>query len=264
MIGLSALLADAASNFRAIVSSPLLWAVICGVFGLWLLLPPSGQRRRALGTMLAAVALGLLTFLLPPVGDWVQRIVFWLLAATTIIAAVATISAHSPVYSAVWFALSLLTTAGLFLTQGAQFLGAATVVVYAGAILVTFLFVLMLAQPEGHTYYDRMSWSRCAPLFAAVCGVLIVAGVTYVLTHEPEPLVRQVDAESANEVQHERHMAKLGGELFSRHLVSVEVAGTLLLVALVGAIAIAMQSKSSTASAHSAAQTAATEGGGDE
>ena len=55
-------------------------------------------------------------------------------------------------------ALSLLGTAGLFLFQGAQFLAVATIVVYAGAILVTFLFVLMLAQPEGQASYDRVSW----------------------------------------------------------------------------------------------------------
>ena len=54
--------------------------------------------------------------------------------------------------------MSLLGTAALFLLQGAQFLGIATVAVYAGAIVVTFLFVLMLAQPEGHAFYDRISW----------------------------------------------------------------------------------------------------------
>ena len=58
--------------------------------------------------------------------------------------------------------MSLLGTAGLFLFQGAQFLGVATIVVYAGAILVTFLFVLMLAQPEGHAFYDRVSWEAPA------------------------------------------------------------------------------------------------------
>ena len=61
----------------------------------------------------------------------------------------ATVTFRNPVYCAIWFGLSLLGTAGLFLFHGAQFLAVATVVVYAGAILVTFLFVLMLAQPEG-------------------------------------------------------------------------------------------------------------------
>ena len=65
-------------------------------------------------------------------------------------------------YCAIWFALTLVGTAGIFMLQGAQFLGVATIVVYAGAILVTFLFVLMLAQPGGDAFYDRVSWEAIA------------------------------------------------------------------------------------------------------
>ena len=75
--------------------------------------------------------------------------VFLILAAVTVISAVGAITFRNPVYCAIWFGLSLLGVAGLFFFAGAQFLAVATVVVYAGAILVTFLFVLMLAQPEG-------------------------------------------------------------------------------------------------------------------
>ena len=88
----------------------------------------------------------------------------------TIVAAVATISCRSPVYCAIWFGMTLAGTAGLFLLAGAEFLAVATIVVYAGAILVTFLFVLMLSQPEGHTTYDRRSWE--APLLSARLGVI--------------------------------------------------------------------------------------------
>src|SRR5690606_16847899 len=75
------------------------------------------------------------------------------------------------VYCAIWFALTLLGTAGLFFFQGAQFLGVATVVVYAGAILVTMLFVLMLCNPEGHSTYDRLSWEAG---ISALTGALMV------------------------------------------------------------------------------------------
>ncbi len=67
--------------------------------------------------------------------------------------------------------MTLVGTAGLFLLAGAEFLAVATIVVYAGAILVTFLFVLMLAQPEGHTTYDRRSWE--APISAFIGAVLV-------------------------------------------------------------------------------------------
>ena len=64
-------------------------------------------------------------------------------------------TSRNPIYSALWFASVVLSTAGLFLLAGAQFLAAGTVIVYAGAIIVTFLFVIMLAQMEGKALYDR-------------------------------------------------------------------------------------------------------------
>ena len=230
---------------------PLLCSMVFGVSGIWLMLPPSGPRRRRMGALLAAVALGLLGYLLPSLGNMVQQTIFWVLAGLTSVGALATISSRNPVYCAIWFALTLLTTAGLFLLQGAQFLAVATVVVYAGAILVTFLFVLMLAQPAGHDFYDRISWGPAATLFASIAGVLIVGGLTYILTNdvsttEKTPVVAQEEAAKdltavSVRQQNEHHMASIGGELFTKHLVGVEVAGTLLLVALVGAIAIVIQ-----------------------
>lgn len=221
--------------------------MVFGIAGVWFMLPPSGRRRRRAGAVLAAAALGFLGFLLPPLGDIVHQVIFWILAGVTAAGALATISSRNPVYCAIWFALTLLTTAGLFLLQGAQFLGVATIVVYAGAILVTFLFVLMLAQPAGHDFYDRISWGSSVTWFASIAGVLIVGGLTYVLTHDNQSEQSAVTTyvTSAAEVrrQNEHHMASIGGDLFTRHLVSVEVAGTLLLVALVGAVAIVIQGK---------------------
>ena len=133
-------------------------ATVLGALGLWLMLPRGGSPGRMLGVVLGMAALGLFASQIPWVGDWASGSVFYILAAVTVIAAVATVTLRNPVYCAIWFALSLLGTAGLFLFQGAQFLGVATIVVYAGAILVTFLFVLMLAQPQGQAFYDRISW----------------------------------------------------------------------------------------------------------
>ncbi len=171
--------------------------------------------------------------------------VFYLLAAITVLAAVATVTFRNPVYSAIWFGLSLLGTAGLFLFQGAQFLGVATVVVYAGAILVTFLFVLMLAQPEGHSFYDRISWGgKLSALTGAVMVGLLTLSVTSVFQHNPTsaPTASRIaPAELSQEILADQHMAHLGAQLFSTQLVAVEVAGTLLLVALVGTVAIVAQ-----------------------
>ena len=195
--------------------------------------------------MLVAVGLGLFASQTPSLGTWIRDGVFYILAGITVGAAVATVTFRNPVYSAIWFALSLLGTAGLFLFDGAQFLGVATIVVYAGAILVTFLFVLMLAQPEGQAPYDRVSW---APLLSAASGALVVGLLTLVIagvfqnpTVEDRPHTLATRAELDGEVLADQHMAHLGAQLFSRYLLAVEVAGTLLLVALVGTVAVAAQ-----------------------
>ena len=132
--------------------------------------------------------------------------------------------------------------------QGAQFLGGATIVVYAGAIVVTFLFVIMLAQPEGHAVYDRISWGwfprPAAILAAAVFLGLLAAGMSSMKEQGATADVLQT-TELARDggVLHPQHMANLGRRLFSQQLVAVEVAGTLLMAALVGAIAIAIHGK---------------------
>jgi NADH-quinone oxidoreductase subunit J len=218
--------------------------------GLWLMLPRGAASGRATGSVLTAIGVGLLASQAPRLGSagegpvlLMEDTVFFILAAVTVLAAVATVTFRNPVYSAIWFGLSLLGTAGLFLFEGAQFLGVATVVVYAGAILVTFLFVLMLAQPEGHAFYDRLSWA--APL-SAISGALVVGILTVTLVnvfHNPALADRPGIEVSAleNEILAPQHMAHLGAWLFSKQLVAIEVAGTLLLVALVGAVAIVAQ-----------------------
>lgn len=156
-----------------------LWgAVVCLALGLALLAPRTGRRRRAAGAVLAAVGAGLLFSFLIPLTSLATAVMFWLLAAITLLAALGTISMTSPVYSAIWFAVSLLGVAGLMMVQGAQFLGVATVAVYAGAIVVTFLFVIMLAQPAGQATYDCLSWGRFAGWSAAGAGALLVGILT--------------------------------------------------------------------------------------
>ena len=223
--------------------------------GVWLMLPRGHERGRGLGMLLVIGGLGILGAQLPAVGGWLENGVFRALAAVTVISAVGTITFRNPVYCAISFGLTLLATAGLFLFQGAQFLGLATVVVYVGAILVTFLFVLMLANPKGQDIYDRLSWE---PWMAALGFFFVVAMLTYTLNDvlNPAPDTASVAAKTADEtlrpavpqgasaeelgeeVLAEEHVAHLGAQLYGPHLIAVEVAGVLLLVALIGAAAI--------------------------
>ncbi|MFV1964135.1 MAG: NADH-quinone oxidoreductase subunit J [Pirellulaceae bacterium] len=224
------------------VASPLLWALLLGAAALWLRLSPTPRPVRFAAGLLGLLAVPLLFVALPRLGAPMEQAVFWFLAGVTLISAGIAVSSRSPMYMAVWFALSLLGTAGLFLFQGAQFLGVATIVVYAGAIVVIFLFVLMLAQPQGLTAYDRASWAWfAAPL--AVIGGAVWVGLLSLSTSDVTWAANLEAGDVPSVAADQDHMARFGAELFARHLVSVEIAGTLLLAALVGAIAIVIHGR---------------------
>lgn len=240
----------------------LLAACVCFALGLALLLPRGRTATKAFGLICTTASLGLFASRLHLLDNWVSDAVFYVMAAVTLVSAVGAVTMRSPVYCAIWFALTLLGTAGLFFFQGAQFLGVATVVVYAGAILVTMLFVLMLCNPEGHSLYDRLSWEAgiSAATGALMVGLLswTTASTLFLDGTQPGNVAQTTDgaapitltvtpeAQAAN-ILSPNHVEKLGAELFSKHLIAVETAGTLLLVALVGAIAIVAHGRSADA-----------------
>ncbi|MGA2258180.1 MAG: NADH-quinone oxidoreductase subunit J [Thermoguttaceae bacterium] len=221
--------------------------------GIWWLLPGSSTQRRTLGGVLAVVGFGFLGSQVPAVGDWFTKGMFHAIAAGTIVAAVATISFRNPVYCAIWFGMTLTGTAGLFLLAGAEFLAVATLVVYAGAILVTFLFVLMLAAPEGDSSYDRHSWEAMISAFtgAVFVGILtmtIGSAITKVEATRVSAAGAAVTPAADGSEPATAHPApyaisRLGAELFTRYLVAVEAAGALLFAALVGAAVIVTQGR---------------------
>ena len=222
-------------------------ATLLTAVGLWLLLPRGWAGGRAAGAVLTAVALGMWAAHWPPLGNWMAAGEFDLLALVTLVAAVGTVTSRSPVYCALWFGLALVGTAGLLLVIGAEFLAVATLIVYAGAILVTFLFLLMMARPARKTLYDHRSWEALmsAATSAVIAGLLSMAISSAVLPPKdrPRPISPPTAAALAEGVLAPDQVAQLGSLLFSRHLIAVEVAGTVLLAAMVGAAMIANHTK---------------------
>jgi NADH-quinone oxidoreductase subunit J len=180
---------------------------------------------------------------------------FFLFAGISLVSAVMMISSRNPVYSALWFALVLLANSGLYFLQGAEFLAASTIIIYAGAIIVTFLFVVMLAQPRGTAAYDRRSRE---PLFTCVAGLLISAaivgtlhyaaraeglpqGPTFLPGYQQSQQYAQFGWTSRqwNMNPGVKHVKALGLTLYTDHVVAVEAIGLLLLAAVVGAMLIA-------------------------
>ena len=109
-----------------------------------------GRRRRfrvtevriSAGAITSAEPVAALLFVIfwSPPGPFLATIFFYVFSLAAVVGGLLTVTSRNPIYSALWFASVVLSTAGLFLLAGAPFLAAGTVIVYAGAIVVTFLF----------------------------------------------------------------------------------------------------------------------------
>jgi NADH:ubiquinone oxidoreductase subunit 6 (subunit J) len=159
-------------------------AVTSAAASLWLLLPRGSENTAArwLGMLLGAAALAGFIATGRRLGSLGEDAVFLTVSLVAVISGAATIVTRSPVYAAIWFAMALTGVAGVLLVLGAQFLGVATIVVYAGAILVMFLFVLMLLnvrpEEEGEPTSARLKafgFTMVILLVAQVGGVIVDA-----------------------------------------------------------------------------------------
>jgi NADH-quinone oxidoreductase subunit J len=176
-------------------------------------------------------------------GNVIEDVLFTSFAGLMVMAGCGMQVETRPVYAALWFALVILATCGLFLMQGAAFISAATIIVYAGAIIVTFLFVIMLARQGGKAVYDT---HLMQPMLAMVCGGVLLAAMVYAIDQKPPtkvdvaPPAQNLSAPMEGDLS---TVAALGRSLFVDHLFSVELASILLLVAIFGTLVIAMQSR---------------------
>ena len=165
-------------------------AIVLGAIGTFLLLPHNHGRLKParvhlIGGILTAIGVAFLVSCYRVVPQpIIDRAFFYAFAIAAIAGGILMITSQNPVYSALWFAAVVLATCGLFLLSGAQFLAAGTIIVYAGAIIVTFLFVIMLAQATGQASYDRASKS---PAFATLTSFLLLWSLLYGLLAARDP-----------------------------------------------------------------------------
>ena len=152
---------------------------VLGFAAIYLLLPKARRSKPIWGGALAALALVFgAGFLIRTDTFAIESLLFFAFAGIAIAAGVLMIAQSNPVHAALSFALVVLSTCGLFLLMAAPFLMAATIIVYAGAIVVTFLFVIMLAQQEGASNADQRSRE---PFLASLAGGVLLASLLCVL-----------------------------------------------------------------------------------
>jgi NADH-quinone oxidoreductase subunit J len=158
---------------------PVLLPPVLGFAAIYLLLPRARRLKPLWGGVLAALALvvGAAVLIRADYFD-VESLLFYAFAGIAIGGGVMMITQSNPVHAALSFALVVLSTCGLFLLQAAPFLMAATIIIYAGAIVVTFLFVIMLAQQEGVSNADQRSRE---PFLACLAGCVLLASLLCVL-----------------------------------------------------------------------------------
>ena len=223
-----------------------------GAVGVYLALPGGRRSARTAGLIfgLGAIAGFVVLVAASLFPEDYPTVAFCLLAAAAIFGAAKVVTHPKPVYSAVYFVLVVLSVACLMVLQEAEFLGIALVIVYAGAILVTYLFVIMLAQQSGASTTDTRAR---APLTAVLAGFVTMAAIAGQAAHTPQPdAVAALGREAPSSAADESPLAvetdddslvggntpRVGMVLFSTYVVALEIAGLLLLVALIGAVAL--------------------------
>ncbi|HET7038859.1 MAG TPA: NADH-quinone oxidoreductase subunit J [Gemmatimonadales bacterium] len=174
-----------------------------------------------------------------------ETAIFWLLSAVAVGAALLCITARSPVASALWLVLTLFAIAGLFVLLDAFFIGIIQVLVYAGAIMVLFLFVIMLLNLGRRGPPDLKGWFGRGVAFLLAAGLVLQFWVMVRLIGGPGGFAGQTAAYPLPPGQLGQLVAERGAvgfvaePLLRQFLVPFEVASLVLLAAIVGAVVLA-------------------------
>ncbi len=247
-------------------------ATAFGALSIYLLLPRGRGSLVKTGALVGVLTLGAAIVYL---ARWVGHhevvspgaglnVFFYLFAVIAVISATAVICHPRPLYSALYFVLLTLALAGLFILLMAEFMAIVLIIIYAGAILVTYVFVIMLASPGGNVAvadYDRVTTD---PLLAVLVSFVLLGTVLQLMfAGRPQAFMaaRKSDPVTVNMVMgHGRVAGKaaqggpatapriggmelLGANLYSRYALSLELAGILLTISLVGAVMIARKNE---------------------
>lgn len=209
--------------------------------------------RIAGGGMMALALLATMMLMIAGAGQSmgsVHYVYFWIFSLAAVVCSARVITHRQPVYSALYFVMTVFASAGLFVLMWAEFLAAALVIIYAGAILVTYTFVIMLAaESSGYGLVSRLSGGTAPvpehdavsrePILASLTGFAVLGALVFVIFDRATALERYGFISKGRAVEQSGSINDLAVYLFSHQIVSMQIAGLILTLAMVGAIMIA-------------------------
>lgn len=157
---------------------------------------------------------------------------FGLCTLLTLLGGVATVAARNPIRGAMGLLTTIIGIAGMYLLLTAEFLAAIQIIVYAGAVVILFLFVIMLLGPAATSPRDARS---AIPRYigAGAFGAVALAAIALIARGAGQPTKLAPPPAGFGTIE------RIGGELFTQGIVPFELSGALLLVAVIGAVAVA-------------------------
>ncbi len=160
-------------------------------------------------------------------------ILFFVLALIAAVSSVMMITRRQAVISALFLVINFFALAGIYLLLQAQFIAVVQVIVYAGAIMVLFLFVIMLINTE--TEEKFLERAKSFKIFAIAIALLVFAEMAYAILHaHPSALLPKISENVSNGT-----IQSVGKALYTDYVVPFEAAGFLLLSATIGALILA-------------------------
>lgn len=156
----------------------------------------------------------------------ITQTLFLALSAVTLFSALMVVTSKNPVYSVLWLIVTFFTISGHYILLNAQFLAVVNIIVYAGAIMVLFLFVIMLMNLNKDTEPQKSKWLKLVGALAGGCLLLVLVAAL----RKTDMGMAQIGEGDIGLIQN------LGKELFSNYVVPFEISSILFLSAMVGAV----------------------------
>jgi NADH-quinone oxidoreductase subunit J len=170
----------------------------------------------------------------------IETIIFYVFAVATVTSACAVVTVRNPVHAVLFLVLTFFTSAVIWMTLEAEFLAISLVLVYVGAVMVLFIFVVMML--DINVARMREGFVRYLPLGLAVAAIMLMMMLSVVSS---DVFVMDLGAEPVHDADYS-NTKELGVVLYTQYVFAFEIASVILLVAIIAAISLTMRKRAQT------------------